>query len=157
ATELATVAGALVDLHGQHAHQLLLTTETQREALDRHGSIDLAPLRTATAERRRIESELERTGGDAGSRAREADLLRFQLDELDEAGLDDPGEDDALDAEEDLLGAATGNREAALGAVEALTGDGGVLDGIGTTIAMLDDRTPFLDHATRLRDLQAEV
>lgn len=157
ATELATVAGALVDLHGQHAHQLLLTTETQREALDRHGSIDLAPLRTATAERRRIESELERTGGDAGSRAREADLLRFQLDELDEAGLDDPGEDDALDAEEDLLGAATGNREAALGAVEALTGDGGVLDGIGTTIAMLDDRTPFLDHASRLRDLQAEV
>ena len=44
---LATVAtlaehGArLVDIHGQHAHQSLLSAATQREALDRFAGVDL--------------------------------------------------------------------------------------------------------------------
>ncbi|MEM8747574.1 MAG: AAA family ATPase, partial [Actinomycetota bacterium] len=50
---LATVASlteaaiGLVDLHGQHAHQTLLSTSTQREALDVFGEVDLTPLRAA--------------------------------------------------------------------------------------------------------------
>src|SRR6478609_10007088 len=35
AGELAEVGRALVDLHGQHAHQSLLSTRSQRAALDR--------------------------------------------------------------------------------------------------------------------------
>ncbi|MDP6288002.1 MAG: AAA family ATPase, partial [Acidimicrobiales bacterium] len=44
AASLAEVAGRLVDLHGQHAHQRLLGAAAQREALDRFGAIDLTPL-----------------------------------------------------------------------------------------------------------------
>jgi len=157
AAGLAEVATGLVDLHGQHAHQQLLTTATQREALDRYGKVDLAPLEAARAERRELEAELAGMGGDAGARAREADLLRFQLDELDAAGLDDPDEDEHLDAEEDVLGDATEHRLAAAEAVEALTGDGGVLDALGAAVATLDGRAPFAALATRLRDASAEV
>ncbi|MDP8938492.1 MAG: AAA family ATPase, partial [Actinomycetota bacterium] len=47
AAELADAGRALVDLHGQHSHQSLLSTAAQRGALDRFGSVDLAPLEAA--------------------------------------------------------------------------------------------------------------
>lgn len=157
ATALGETASRLVELHGQHAHQQLLTTATQREALDRFGGVELDALEIARRRRQDLERELEDTGGDAGTRAREADLLRFQLDELDEAHLQDPAEDDHLDAEEDVLGAATEHRSSAAVAVEGLVGDEGALDRIGSVIAALDGRSPFDSIVSRLRDLQAEI
>lgn len=157
AAALGEHTSGLVDLHGQHAHQLLLTTATQRAALDRHGRIDLDPLREASERRRAIEAELETVGGDPGSRELEADLLRFQLEELDDAALQDPDEDDRLDAEEDVLADATEHRRAASETVGILTSDGGVLDGIGRSIAALGGRAPFEDLTSRLLDAQAEL
>ncbi|MEZ5296667.1 MAG: hypothetical protein R2697_10485 [Ilumatobacteraceae bacterium] len=49
AASLADRARSLVDLHGQHAHQSLMSTAHQRSALDRFGGVDLGPLRTARA------------------------------------------------------------------------------------------------------------
>ena len=154
---LADRAGALVDLHGQHAHQSLLATRTQRESLDRYAGIDLGRLLAARAERRRIGRELEALGGDGGARAREADLLRFQASELVVAGLDDPDEDARLDEQEDLLAGAVSHREAAAVAVPALTEDGGAIDGLGTAIAALDGRAPYRTLVERLHAAQAEL
>ena len=53
-------------------------------------------------------------------RARELDLLRFQLDELDAAAIDGPDEDETLEALEELLAGAQAHREAAAAAVGAL-------------------------------------
>src|SRR5256885_3747251 len=47
ATELATVGAEVVDLHGQHAHQSLFSTNAQRPALDQLGPVDLGPLAEA--------------------------------------------------------------------------------------------------------------
>ncbi|HSP28893.1 MAG TPA: AAA family ATPase, partial [Ilumatobacteraceae bacterium] len=109
---LAEIASDIVDLHGQHAHQSLLSTATQRAALDEFGGVDLGPLRSARARLTEIDAELAALGGDERARAREMDLLRFQVDELDAAGVIDPGEDVALDAEETVLADATAHREA---------------------------------------------
>ena len=86
---LATVAtlaewGArLVDLHGQHAHQSLFTAGAQRAALDEFGKVDLGPLREARARVAEIDAAAAALGGDGRARAREMDLLRFQVAELD--------------------------------------------------------------------------
>ena len=157
AAALADQAAELVDLHGQNAHQSLLTTAAQREALDRFAAVDLAPLLVARAERRRLTDELESLGGDAGARAREADLLRYQLTEIDAADLDDPDEDQALSQEEDLLAGAAGHRDSAAAAVAALTEEGGALDLVGQAIALLDGHAPFADDASRLRIAQGEM
>ncbi|MEZ5203963.1 MAG: AAA family ATPase [Acidimicrobiales bacterium] len=103
---LGEAAGSVIDLHGQHEHQSLLSPAVQRDALDRFGDIDLDPLRAARAERARVAAALDGLGGDAGAREREADLLRFQLAELRDAALTGPDEDDHLDREEDRLGDA---------------------------------------------------
>ena len=157
ATSLTERAGALVDLHGQHAHQSLLATSAQRAALDRFARTDLAHLIALRADIRTVAAELEAMGGDAGARARESDLLRYQLTELDAAGIGDPEEDDQLDAEESLLADAVGNREAVATAIEALSGDGGTLDALAHVVATLDGLAPFAGSAERLRDAQAEV
>ena len=121
---LADVAADIVDLHGQHAHQSLLSTATQRAALDDFAGIDLEPLRSARARLTEIDAELAALGGDERARAREIDLLRFQVDELDAAAIVDPDEDAALDSEETVLADATAHRDAAVAAVAALGDDG---------------------------------
>ena len=71
---LADIARDLVDLHGQHAHQRLLSPATQRAALDAFGAVDLGPLRAARARLTEIDAELAALGGDERARAREIDL-----------------------------------------------------------------------------------
>ena len=157
ATVLGDHARDLIDVHGQHAHQSLLAPAVQRAALDQFAGTNLEPLLAARAERRRIAADLEALGGDAGAREREADLLRFQVGEIEAAALDDPDEDAALDALEDRLADAVAHREAAAAAVEVLGADAGAADLVGRAVAALDGRAPFADALTRLRSLQAEL
>jgi DNA repair protein RecN (Recombination protein N) len=154
---LAETGKALVDLHGQHAHQSLLAPAVQRHALDEAGGIDLAPLARARARSRAVADAVAALGGDARTRARELDLLRFQLDELDAAGLDDPDEDAALLDEEERLGDTAALREAALTVHEALTGDGAVLERLGVAVAALGGRRPLAGLHDRLVALEAEL
>lgn len=155
--ELAERGATLVDLHGQHDHQSLLTPSVQRAALDRFGAIDLEPLRLARRAVAAIDERLLALGGDPRERAREIDLLRFQVDELVEAGLDDPDEDDRLRDEAEVLADASGHREAAIAAMAALTDDSGAVDSLALAVASLGDRTAYGEAARRLRDLTAEL
>jgi DNA repair protein RecN (Recombination protein N) len=154
---LAEVAGPLVDLHGQHTHQSLLHTAAQREALDRAGRIDDGAYRAA---RRRIadaEAALTALGGDARTRARELDLLRFQVEEIEAARIAGVEEDSELASIEELLAGALAHKAAAVAAVAALVDDGGALDGARSALAALGSRGPLAAHAERLRGLVAEL
>ncbi|MBI2710186.1 MAG: AAA family ATPase [Actinobacteria bacterium] len=157
AAALAVHGRRLVDLHGQHDHQSLLSAAVQREALDRFGGIDLEPLHEARRRLAAIERRLAELGGDAGARAREADLLRFQAGELAAAGLADPDEDRLLSEREDALADAAAHREAAQAAAEALLADGGARDLVAAAMAALAGRAPFAPEEARLHGLAAEV
>ena len=84
--QLREAGDQLVDIHGQHAHQLLLKSGAQRELLDRHAG--LLPLATEVAQsfktladsRRRLE-QAENAGQDV---ERERERLEWQLEELTE-------------------------------------------------------------------------
>jgi len=155
--ELSEVGAGLVDLHGQHDHQSLLTASVQRQALDRFGSIDLDPLRDARLALRALDERRAALGGDPRDRAREIDLLRFQVEELLGSSLDDPDEDERLRAEAELLADAGGYREAAAAAFDALSADGGASDSVGKALTSLGDRELFAPLVSRLRDVQAEL
>jgi DNA repair protein RecN (Recombination protein N) len=161
AASLAEMARGTVDLHGQHAHQALLSAAAQRRALDIAAIIDLAPLRQAQARLTGIEAELATLGGDERTRAREIDLLRYQVGELQAAGLAGPDtdvdEDAALDAEEDLLADAQAHREAVAQAYRALVADGGAADGLLAALRALAGRAPFAELYERLAALAADL
>ena len=157
AAALAAAAGGLVELHGQHDHQTLLSTSSQRAALDRFGHVELGPLRAARGRVTELDAELAALGGDERTRAREADLLRYQVAELDAAGIHDPDEEAGLAAEEDALADAQGHREAAAAAHDSLTADGAGRDAIAAGLAALRGRTPLRAAAGRLAALLAEL
>jgi len=147
----------LADLHGQHAHQSLLEPAAQRRALDAFGGVDAGPLRAARAAVRALEAELAAVGGDARARAREVDLLRYQLDEIDAAGIAGGDEDDRLAEDEERLAAMAAHLEAAAGALGALGDEGGAIDALGTARDALDGRRALEALAERAGTLQAEV
>ncbi len=154
---LADITRGVIDLHGQHAHQSLLSVATQRAALDEFGQVDLSTLRSARARLTELDAELATLGGDERARAREIDLLRFQVDELAAAAVEDADEDDRLAAEESLLADAVGHREAGDEALDALRGDDRPIDPLTAAILAIGDRAPFDDLARRLTGLQAEI
>lgn len=158
AATLAERARSLVDLHGQHAHQSLMSPVEQRGTLDRFGAVDLGPLRAARARLTEIDAELATLGGDERARAREIDLLRYQVDELDRAAVVDADEDARLASEESLLADAQGHRLAGEGAIEALRGDEGGVDAlVSAARRLLDERAPFATIAARLDAAIAEL
>ena len=157
ATALGETSRVLIDLHGQNAHQSLLSPSVQRQALDRYADIDVAPLVDARNRLARLGAERDSLGGDPGTRARELDLLRHQIAELDAAELEDPGEDAGLSATEEILADAFAHQEAAQAAVEALRGDHGGIDRVREAGAALDGRLPFETAAERLASLVAEL
>ena len=159
AGELAEAGHDLVDLHGQHAHQSLLAPVEQRALLDRwigDAARDaLTTLRKARAELHGLAAEIDALGGDEQSRAREVDLLRYQLAEISGAAIEDADESERLARECDLLADAEAHRDALGAAYVAL--EGSVEDGLGLAASALDGRAPFEGIAVRLRALQAEA
>ncbi|HSO97235.1 MAG TPA: DNA repair protein RecN [Acidimicrobiia bacterium] len=157
--ELADVGGDLAELHAQHSQQRLFAPATQREAVDRFAGDAardaLGTLRSARDEVRRLDAELGSLGGDERARARELDLLRFQIEEIDAAGVSDAGEDVTLEAEEALLADAAAHRDALGVAYRAL--EGPALEALGEAIGALEDRVPFRELVERIGAAQAEV
>lgn len=160
---LATV-GALadhgvdfVDLHGQHSHQSLLKGPVQRAALDRFGGIDTASLATLVDDLRAADAALAELGGDERDRAREIDLLTYQLNEIEAADIADADEDVRLDQQEDLLAAASAHREAAAKVSGLLDSDSAALEAVSAALVEVRGRGPLADLEERLHSLIAEL
>jgi DNA repair protein RecN (Recombination protein N) len=101
---LQSLAGCLIDIHGQHEQQSLLALDAQREALDAFGRLtglraDYIEAFHAWQARRQ---ELEQAVRAADDRRTREDLLRFQERELDDARIQ-PGEDVTLAEERQRL------------------------------------------------------
>lgn len=156
AAALAELGETLIETHGQHAQQALLQPRAQRDALDSFAGVDTTALDSARREVRQCSARLDEMGGDERSRAREIDLLSFQLDEIESVGLV-MGEEASLEAEEDLLADALSHRQAADTAVSLLGDDAAATDLIARAVASVEHRRPFSDTAARLRDIAAEL
>ena len=147
----------LVDMHGQHAHQSLLGAKAQREALDAYAKVDLEPLRNARAVVTEIDAALATLGGDDRMRAREIDLLRFQVNEIIEAALQGADEDEQLSRDEDVLADAVNYRESLWKAVASLSEESGATDNLGNAVSALSNKEPFAGFVSRLKALQSEL
>ncbi|MBI4884546.1 MAG: DNA repair protein RecN [Actinobacteria bacterium] len=154
---LAELGEGSVDLHGQHAHQSLLSGPKQREALDRFCHTDLGPLLVARSALSEIEAALESLGGDSKSRERELDLLRFQVAELGDAAISSADEEQQLTSEHDVLARTVEYREMGAVALAALVDDDRAVDGVGTALHSLGGLAPYAKLEEQLRGVAAEL
>ncbi len=148
---LAEIGPHLIDIHGQVEHQSLFRTARQLEYLDHYGGHtrerqDVARLVDRWRAVKAEDAELRR---DARETARLIDLLSFQVNEIDGAGLS-VGEDEALRVERHVLANAQRLRELAGVSERLLTGDdaGAAVDRLGEAMATLAEIAE-LDPAVR--------
>ena len=162
-SRLADLAAPLVAMHGQSDQHRLLRASAQREAVDAFGGEavtgPLGTYRTCYEALRDARRELDDVTTHAQERAREADLLRFGVGEVD-AVTPAPGEDAELAAEETRLGHADTLRASAEQARAALSADDEQPDALGLTAAArtaLDGVREHDEEAAGLADRVAEV
>jgi len=158
-----TLSRHLLDLHGQHEHQSLLEVESHRQLLDLFGDQpvlkSLAEVRRLADELRDLERRLADLGGDDRDRARQVDLLRFQINEIDAAALR-PEEEDELAVERRRLANAERLAQSCRAAYSSLyegnPGESAAVDLLGQTESQLGEAArldPSL--ASLLEQLQA--
>ncbi len=142
---LKLIGDALVDIHGQHAHQSLLDEKRHISLLDRFAGKDALEIKTRVAEAYQKATEAKRLLHAAQyneqERARRIDLLSYQIKEIDAASLTE-GEEEQLEEQRGLLQNAQAVMEGLAGANDALSGDegesGGALSSFSVALHMLD-------------------
>ena len=161
ATMLRKLTSQLVDVHGQSEHFFLLKEANQLRLLDQIAGTEQerAEVASLLKERRAYAEKLSSLGGDEGERERRADILRFQIDELENAALKE-GEEEELTA----LRTKYQNAEKILGGLrtvrDALLSDGGASDAVNTAHRGLISIEKYGDYAAlseRLESALAEI
>lgn len=123
ATALARIGALLVDIHGQSDHLSLLRPAEHLRLLDRFAGLEDERSRIGAdvRELNRIRRRIEEITAGAMERARQVDLLQFQIAEINAAELT-PGEDAVLASERAMLANAEHLTEAAVAAHHLLAG-----------------------------------
>ncbi len=102
ASRMKEIAAALIDIHGQHEHQSLLSKKKHLEILDDYAKEEIGSKKEALAETyrqyRKLVEELAEADRDGEDRVREISFLEYELHEIEEARLRE-GEDEELEAE----------------------------------------------------------
>lgn len=126
---LARLGEVLVDLHGQHEHQLLLKSAEQRDLLDDFGKLESqrAVVSESYVHWRDLMSEREALSLSVQERQQRIDLYQYQLKELDAANLK-PGEDEELELLLPQLKNADKLKTLSGEAYDALNGEDSALD-----------------------------
>ncbi len=137
---LRKLGDLLVDMHGPYDHQSLLLPETQRNMVDAVGQShsEVKRYRDAWVQRRELRSQIDELQGDEAAMARELDLLRFQVTELDEAALQ-PQEEEELLEEHTRIGNAQNLMEGLHLGIQALQeAEGNAFDALAAARRGLD-------------------
>jgi DNA repair protein RecN (Recombination protein N) len=161
ASLLAEVVAPMIEIHGQHEHQSLTAPAAQRNVLDAFAGTDVSKVQRARTQLRELSAALTELGGDTAARAREADVLRYQVDEIAAAQLQGPDEEDELRIEEERLADATTYREAAELALNLLSPandvESGVLTSLGQAVSALTGRDAFAAFRERVNAAALEL
>ena len=100
ASKMKAVASLLIDIHGQHEHQSLLSKKKHLEILDTFAKESLGDKKEKLAqcyqEYRKLKDELEHANLDGEERARELSFLEYEVKEIEDAQLM-VGEDEELE------------------------------------------------------------
>ena len=100
ATKLKAVSSLLIDIHGQHEHQSLLSKKTHLDILDAYAKNELTELKERLKEEyleyKKLKEEWEHSNMDIEERKREVSFLEYETNEIEEAQLC-IGEDEELE------------------------------------------------------------
>ena len=151
---LRDLCGGLVDLHGQHEHQMLLDPAAHLEVLDEFAgvSVERGSVAATFGRWQQLRAERERLMTGEREKAARAEFLSFQLAEIERVNPQ-PGEDEQLAATRTVLANADKLHRLCSEAYDSLyEGDQAALPALGVVwrklgdLASLDARfVPYVD------------
>ena len=144
-SDLRELGQRILDLHGQHEHQALLRPAEHLSILDRFCGSEraLGEMGALHSEIRRVRARLEVLHRDRQEIVRRADILKFQVEEIDRAGVRS-GEAEALRVERGRVRNLEKIRELALSALERLyEGEGAALSDLDGALSCTRDLARF--------------
>lgn len=155
AAMLKKVTSALVDVHGQSEHFFLLSEKNQLSVLDSLAGKEVPALkeklRAELAVYRDIKRSLSAFSGDEAERARRIDVLKFQIDEINDADVKEGEEEELKEKRERIT-----NAEKILRAVDeaesALSGENGALDAVRGARRAISSIVKYGDEYSSLAD-----
>lgn len=150
-TQMREIAEQLVDIHGQHQHQLLLKPGAQRDLLDRHAQLSELTLLVSKSYQHwhAIEKKLLRAKEAGAQLLQEQERLRWQLEEL-QTLKPLPGEWDEIQKEHSRLANAAALIDGTQALINLLSdGDLALLDQLAKAQSTLDD---LVDMDASLQD-----
>lgn len=164
ASMLRAVTSRLVDVHGQSEHFFLLSEANQLKVIDGLCGEDGDALKTELAgliaKKKNISERIARLGGDEQERARQLDLLEYQIKEISAAGVRE-GEYEELIAKRNILNNTEKILAALSGAENALNSEGGCTDLISAAqrqfSAVSEFGPDYSELCDRLESLYAEA
>ncbi|HOZ45659.1 MAG TPA: DNA repair protein RecN [Candidatus Hydrogenedentes bacterium] len=161
---LAEIGDELVDVHGQHEHQSLLRADRQLDLLDRFGGTEdlCCRVANAVAELRDLDRRIQVLESDDREQARRIEFRRFEVGEINGAGLG-IGEEEDLKARRNLIANAeqiyllVSEARAALYEAE----EGSAVDAIDTALNRIEELVSidpcFQEDAAVLVTIRAEL
>ena len=150
-TQMREIAEQLVDIHGQHQHQLLLKPGAQRDLLDRHAQLSELTLLVSKSYQHwhSIEKKLLRAKEAGSQLLQEQERLRWQLEEL-QTLKPLSGEWDEIQKEHSRLANAAALIDGTQALINLLSdGDLALLDQLAKAQSILDD---LVDMDASLQD-----
>ena len=155
ATMLRKITVNLVDVHGQSEHFYLLSENNQLGLLDKAAGAPLVQakekLSALLADNREIRQKLSSLGGDEAARGRRLDILKFQLDEIENAGLRE-GEEEQLLSRRLFFNNIEKIMRAVSEAAKQMGDDGGAVDSLNGAKRSLSDIASLSDEYSALAD-----
>ena len=150
---LREVSSLLIDIHGQHDNQELLSAERHLSFLDNFGDYgsELADYQAVYEKWETCRKKLEKLETDESSRLQRLDTLQFQLQEIGKAELED-GEEEELELKKKRIRNSEKITETLGRIYELLQGDDdgtpGVMDSLEEMSGSLDQAAKFLPELT---------
>ncbi|QEK12161.1 DNA repair protein RecN [Crassaminicella thermophila] len=153
----------LIDIHGQHAHQSLLYPENHIDILDSLAEKEILNLKQEVAnkyyELKELKNKLASLCGNELERERKKDLLRFQLNEIDECDLK-IGEDLELMSQYNLLSNSEKIYNVMSDSYEKIYSGNNrylsIVDGIGNIVKELEDIKEFDNNIYNIYNILQE-
>lgn len=168
--QLRELGERLIDIHSQHQNLLLAQEDFQLNVLDTlaHTDQELQQYKADFAKYQHLQRELKDTRKNISKSRDEEEYLQFQLNQLQEAKLQE-GEDEELEEEQQTLEHAEDIKSSLMQAAESLSGDEyNVISAIRSACSQLNNAShvfaPAEELASRLescmielKDISAEV
>ena len=150
AKQVKELASYLIDIHGQHEHQSLLSETKQKNLLDGFAGSTInvvkSELEELYSQRKNILNEIDSFCSDENAKEREISLIRYELNEIESAELR-VGEEEELNKKHKLMQNAKRITEEVSKAIGYLDNEGeGALNAVGAAVKSVAAVTALDDN-----------